>query len=172
MDYPRILPSFPILLQNPLREPHSFRFSCLECIRKTGMLSSISEDTFKIIWQRGTEKLYSYSWNNNWCGRCDSREINPVLLVIDNVLDFLTDQFQRGLQYSTQNSNSSALSAIMLPIARFSSGQHPLVTRLLHGMFNSGLLVLQVSCGLTLYYQLSRRLLHTLSQGCHCSSCF
>ena len=85
---------------------------------------------------KGTEKSYSSSWNK-WCGWCDSREVNPILPTIDNVLDFLTDQFQRGLQYSTLNSYRSALSATIPPIAGIPIGQHPLVTRLLQGMFNS-----------------------------------
>ena len=52
------------------------------------------------------------------------------------VIEFLTSQFQEGKQYSTMNSYRSALSATLPPMEDHTVGQHPLVCRLLQGMFN------------------------------------
>lgn len=52
------------------------------------------------------------------------------------VIEFLTTQFKERKQYSTMNSYRSALSATLPPIERHQVGQHPLVCRLLQGMFN------------------------------------
>lgn len=54
-----------------------------------------------------------------------------------DVIDFLTDEFQAGRQYSTLNSYRSALSSTLPPLEGFAIGQHPLVVKLLQGMFNS-----------------------------------
>ena len=52
------------------------------------------------------------------------------------VIEFLTTQFKERKQYSTMNSYRSALSATLPPIEGHQVGQHPLVCRLLQGMFN------------------------------------
>ena len=71
---------------------------------------------------------------NGWC---TEREINPILPPIEKVLEFLTAQFKSGLQYSTLNSYRSSLSATIPPIEGSPVGQHPLVVRLMQGIFNS-----------------------------------
>ena len=54
---------------------------------------------------------------------------------IDSVLEFLTYLFTKGLGYSAVNSARSALSTF-LTINGKPVGTHPLVIRLLKGMFN------------------------------------
>jgi hypothetical protein len=55
---------------------------------------------------------------------------------IEDVIELLTSEFQSGLQYSTLNSARSALSATLPPFDGIPVGQHPLISRLLQGIFN------------------------------------
>ena len=52
------------------------------------------------------------------------------------VVEFITQKFMEGKQYSTLNSLWSALSATIPPIEGQPVGQHPLVCRALQGSFN------------------------------------
>ena len=53
-----------------------------------------------------------------------------------DVTQFLTESFDRGLQYSTMNIYRSALSAYHPEIEGHQVGKHPMVITLLRGMFN------------------------------------
>ena len=53
------------------------------------------------------------------------------------MLDFLAGKYHAGLACRSLNCYRSALSSAMLPIDGFQVGQHPLVSRLLKGVFNS-----------------------------------
>ena len=50
-------------------------------------------------------------------------------------MHFLTDQFDTGLQYRTVNTIRSAISMTHPEIEGTAVGSHPLVSRLLKGMF-------------------------------------
>ena len=52
------------------------------------------------------------------------------------VLDFLTKQFLSGSQYSSLNITRSALSAVIPTLEGVTVGSHPLVKRLMKGVFN------------------------------------
>ena len=66
---------------------------------------------------------------------CHSRGISAVSPNLEMILDFLTHLFECGYSYSALNSARSALSTVIL-IAEKPVGMHPLVIRLLKGMFN------------------------------------
>ena len=68
-------------------------------------------------------------------GWCLERKLDPFPTSITTVVEFLTYQFQQGFQYSTINTYRSALSATITPIEGEQVGQHPLVCKLLQGMF-------------------------------------
>lgn len=53
------------------------------------------------------------------------------------ILNFLSEEFQQGKKYRTLNSYRSAISMTHSPIDGVVVGKHPLVTRLLRGIFNS-----------------------------------
>ena len=53
------------------------------------------------------------------------------------VLDFITEEFKKGKQYSTLNTYRSAISATHIGSSGTPAGQHPLVCRLMQGIFNS-----------------------------------
>ena len=53
------------------------------------------------------------------------------------VCDFLTEQFENfNKSYSTINSYRSALSSMLLPVDGYSVREHPVIARLLKGMFH------------------------------------
>ena len=86
-------------------------------------------------WRAGTGKLYSAAWSC-FIGWCKQRTRDPVQATAGTVCDFLSDQSGEGKSYSTVNSYHSALSGMLVPVNRRPIGEHPLIVRLLKGMFN------------------------------------
>ena len=78
-----------------------------------------------------------------WCTELD---INPISTSVVNIIQFLVDQFDTGLQYRTMNTLRSAISTAHPDIEGSPVGSHPLVSRLLRGMFNSHPPVPRYSC--------------------------
>jgi len=118
--------------------PRPLEISCLEGVWSQVKDRGFSEEAFKIIcssWRHGTEKSYSSAWSK-WIRWCSERGSDPFPRSVTPVIEFLTAQFKEGKQYSTLNSYRSALSATLPPVERHPVGQHPLVCRLLQGMFN------------------------------------
>lgn len=119
-------------------EEQQSEISRLEGVRRSMQNEGISEEAFKIMcssWRVSTEKSYSSAWRK-WLGWCHERKLDPFPTSVKSVVDFLSFQFQQGRQYSTINSYRSALSATIPPIDGQPVGQHPLVCKLLQGMFN------------------------------------
>ena len=56
---------------------------------------------------------------------------------MNEILDYLGFLFNKGLQYRSINCARSALSSTLKPIDGFQVGQHPLVSRLMKGVFNT-----------------------------------
>lgn len=52
------------------------------------------------------------------------------------MIQFLTEQFEAGLGYSSLNTARGALSSLGLKLEQFSAGSHPLVVRFMKGVFN------------------------------------
>ena len=86
-------------------------------------------------WRTSTRKQYSAAWSC-FIGWCNQRTRDPVQATVGTVCDFLSDQFGEGKSYSTVNSYRSALSGMLVPINGRPMGEHPLIVRLLQGMFN------------------------------------
>ena len=71
-----------------------------------------------------------------FCCWCDRKERNPLQADLGTVCDFFTEQFEDSKKsYSTINSYRSALSSMLLPVDGYSVGEHPIIARLLKGMF-------------------------------------
>ena len=56
---------------------------------------------------------------------------------MNQILDYLAHLFKLGYQYRSINVHRSALSSTLKPIENFPDGQHPLVKRLMKGVFNT-----------------------------------
>ena len=86
-------------------------------------------------WRKTTEEAYSCSWRK-WEQWCTSFGHSSIHAPIGAILDFLACQFAEGKQYRTINSYRSAISMTHNPIDGVVVGKHPLVTRLMKGIFN------------------------------------
>ena len=112
---------------------------CLAPFRRTFTARGLSPATTTLLfkaWRRGTSRQYQAAWNR-WHAWCLQRHTDPVSAPLSQILDFLTVEFNSGKTYSTMNSYRSALSTLHDPIDGCSVGKHPLVIRLLKGIFNS-----------------------------------
>ena len=67
---------------------------------------------------------------------CIERSYDPFSGPITNVVNFLAYLFKEGYQYSSINSYRSAISSVHEKVEGYNVGQHPLVTRLLKGIFH------------------------------------
>ena len=122
----------------PIDSTRPYAPSRLEGLRTSGSYSKLSEEAFALLssaWRKGTEKSYTMGWRK-WCRWCQSSGRDPFAASIEDIIEFLTSEFHAGLQYSTINSLRSALSATLPPIEGTPVGQHPLIVRLLQGIFN------------------------------------
>ena len=55
---------------------------------------------------------------------------------MNDILEYLTFLFEKGLKYSTVNIHRSAISMTLPCIEGFAAGQHPTIKRLMKGVFN------------------------------------
>ena len=107
-------------------------------IRQSLESKGISEKAINLIcasWRRRTEKSYSSAWGL-WQGWCSKGYIDPLSASLSDIANFLSSEFENGKQYSTLNTYRSAISATHPPIEGYPVGQHPIICRLLQGMFN------------------------------------
>ena len=112
--------------------------SHLESVRRTCSLSGISERTSDIItagWRRRTNSAYQSGWVK-WNSWCDARRLNSLSCSVQHFLEFLTELFDSGLQHRTINVVRSAVSMTHERVEGVPIGQHPLVTRLMKGVYN------------------------------------
>ncbi|XP_067046483.1 uncharacterized protein [Acropora muricata] len=109
------------------------------CIRDNLQVRGISPRVASYVlksWRPGTEKQYSAAWKC-FCCWCDRKQRNPLQVDVGTVCDFLTEQFEDSKKsYSTINSYRCALSSMLLPVDGYSVGEHPIIARLLKGMFH------------------------------------
>lgn len=87
-------------------------------------------------WRPATQKQYNV-YIKKWRRYCFTRKVNFRSASIEVVLDFLAELDQQGFSYSAINTARGALSAIMTPHKEQTVGNHPLVKRLLKGVFEA-----------------------------------
>ncbi|XP_063406029.1 uncharacterized protein LOC134689987 [Mytilus trossulus] len=117
----------------------SIQSDCMVFIDKQFKEKGFSKETRKLLrasWRSGTQKDYSVKFRkfNSWCSR---REIDPYSASLTEAAEFLTFLFSEGLQYRTIAGYRSMLSSFLAPIGKIPVGQHPYITRLIKGVFNS-----------------------------------
>ena len=66
--------------------------------------------------------------------------VNAFRCTLVSILDYLTSLFEEGLEYNTIGVNRSVMSGYHEKVDDIPVGQHPLVTSLMAGIFNSRLL--------------------------------
>ena len=144
VDHPIYLPQSKTLLQPPPIAENS-PTTCGELstsnrvgsVRNSLQKQGISQEAADIIcssWRKSTEKSYTSAWNK-WSGWCKEWGANPFSASVAEIADFLT-QFNNGKQYSTINSYLSAISNTHPQIDGYPVGTHPIICRLMQGVFN------------------------------------
>ena len=111
----------------------------MEIIRDRYRDKGLSEQVIQLLLassRENTRAAYQSAWAAwiNWC-----RGINqdPLSNDLSKILSFLSDSFSNGKAYSTLNVIRSMLSVTLDPVEGHPVGQHPLVTTLMRGIFNS-----------------------------------
>ena len=111
----------------------------VESIRQRHSAEGISSRASELIlagWSKATNSAYQSSWQrwNRWCA---GRRIDPFSCHVREFLDFLADLYEEGLEHRTVNSIRYAVSMTHCHVEGVPIGQHPLVTRLIKGVYNS-----------------------------------
>ena len=129
----------PIQSTPPSDNPRLSKASRLQSIREQHAATGISEKASELLlagWSIGTNTAYQSGWAR-WSRWCGEREIDPVSCSIQPFLDFLVDLYHgQGLQYRSINLIRSAVSMTHNNIEAAPIGQHPLVSRLMRGIYN------------------------------------
>lgn len=113
-------------------------YSRLACLRRCFSPKGISDRVIEVIcksWPSSTEAAYSSPWRM-WGSLCFRRGTDPLSTPLNNILEFLLEQFQAGKPYRTINSLCSAISMTHLEVNGIQVGQHRLVTCFRKGVFN------------------------------------
>ncbi len=141
---PLILRPSPNMLLSSMGQPHPL------CLKPTFLLIAwkLSGDVSKgrtfrnqllvSSWQPTVRPhtLLKSAWRS-WRRWCVGHDINSMSTNISNVLKFLTDAFLSEKAYSTINIYRSMLSGTYDQLEGFDIGCHPLVLKLMKGIFNS-----------------------------------
>ena len=144
-DQPCLLPVDPLLVHLPWEESTAsssqspqLQVSNVASIRQSLLSQNIPERVSKILlasWKERTEKQYESAWKQ-FCRWCHKKLVNSFSCHLDSILLYLSDLYQKGLQYRTINSHRSVIFMRHLPIDNVCVGAHPLVSRLMKGIFN------------------------------------
>ncbi|XP_071133050.1 uncharacterized protein [Mytilus edulis] len=119
--------------------PGCIQSDCLASIDRSFQAEGFSQEARNLLsasWRKGTQKDYSAKFKK-YCSWCGTREINPLNATLNQVADFLAYLFENGLQYRTIAGYRSMLSNVLPQVDNTAVGQHPYITRLIKGVFNS-----------------------------------
>ena len=98
-------------------------------------LPTTTANLIKESWRPSTRAQYD-SLLRGWTTFCSSRKIHPMSPTIHDILAYLTSMFERGLEYSTISAAKSVLSSILHIPGVTAISEHPLIIRLLKGIFH------------------------------------
>ena len=99
-------------------------------------LSEEASDLLLSSWRQKTSQSYD-SLSRKWISWCTERHCDPVSGPIEDVVNFLAHLYKEGYQYRSLNAYRSAIASMHTHIDGVSIGQHPLVSRLLRGGFQT-----------------------------------
>ena len=113
----------------------STTLSRMASVRTSLQKQGICQEAAEIIFSSGrksTEKSNTSAWNK-CSGWCEERGKNSFSA---SIAEILTHKFNSGKQHSTINSYRSAISNTHPQIDGYPVGKHPIICRLMQGMFN------------------------------------
>ena len=129
----------PVRPASPLNKSQQTSISRLETVRQGYAADGVSAEAAQLLlsgWSKGTNTAYQSAWKK-WVSWCVTREVDPLSCSVHPFLDFLAGLFSEGLQYRSINTIRSAVSMTHHQVDGVPLGQHPLVSRLFKGMYNS-----------------------------------
>lgn len=101
--------------------------------------AGLSQRATKLVeasWRQSTEAQYSSCWRR-WTVWASLHGISSTSPALSEVVNFLADLYDEGLQYRTINTVRSTLSSTLPQYNGYFVGKHPLILRLMKGIFNS-----------------------------------
>ena len=122
-----------------LNEAGGPRSSCMAYIRQSFTSQGISSEASELLlssWRTKTKSNYN-SLFAKWACWCQQRGRDPTVGPVKDVINFLAKLYEQGYQYRSLNSYRSAISSVHSEVDGFPVGQHPLVSRMLKGVFNN-----------------------------------
>ena len=99
-------------------------------------ISPQASDLMLASWRDKTNSNYGASFSR-WASWCQQRGRDPLAGPIEDIVNFLAKLYSEGYQYQSLNSYRSSISSTHEYVDGISVGNHPTVTRLLQGVFNS-----------------------------------
>ena len=117
------------------RDPNA---GSMEGFGENMVIEGLSQEVTEVLTscrRSGTLSHYKSAWEK-WNGWYIGRKINPISAGVNHVLQFLSDLYQSGLEYRTINCYRSTISAYHIHVDNKPIGQHPMVCKLLSGVFN------------------------------------
>ena len=127
------------LESSPFDSRESVVSNRMACLRQDFSSQGFSKRVTELLlqsWRTNTHAAYYSAWSK-WCRWCFGRNTDPLSASLGSILEFLADQFDLGLQYRSLNTLRSAISTSHAQIDSVNVGSHPVVSRLLRGMFNA-----------------------------------
>ena len=112
--------------------------SCMAHLRGSFTSQGISSAASELLlssWRTKTKSNYN-SLFTKWANWGQQRDRDPTTGPIKDIINFLAELYQDGYQYRSLNSYRSAISAVHSRVDDHPVGQHPLVSRMLKGVFN------------------------------------
>ena len=117
---------------------HTAPVSRVAYLRAKFSAQRISPQASKLLlasWREKSGKTYD-SLFRKWAGWCTERDIDPLSGDVTSVVNFLADLFHQGYQHRSLCSYRSAISSVHEPVDGQPIGSHPMVSRLLKGVFH------------------------------------
>ncbi len=102
--------------------------------------SNRSPEEISHLWHiagsEGTNTAYQSAWTR-WSSGCSQRNLNPFSCGVNPFVTFLASLYEQGLQHRTVNTIRSAVFVTHDRAEGLPLGQHPRVSRIMKGIYNS-----------------------------------
>ena len=98
----------------------------------------ISEGATKLLlasWRQKSFRTYD-SLFGKWVSWCGEQDCDPISCPIGEVINFLAHLFEQGYQYRSISAYRSAISSVHEKVDGYEVGQHPMVSRVIKGIFH------------------------------------
>ena len=103
---------------------------------RSGGLSKGASDLLSASWRGKTTTSYENLFKR-WDSWCKERDRDPIRGPVADVANFLAQLFEEGYQYRSLNAYRSAIGSVHEKIDGVEVGKHPLIARILKGVFNN-----------------------------------